>query len=249
MEFLFRKIALFVPVIGFIGFYSCSESSPTFPETCKGVQELAVKDTGNRPVDGTYTLYAGSDETKPWEAYCYQMNRSEPVEYLTVDEDSNFSEISSGTSVVVTHYRRYRIDPESLEIDPLDDTFATTEGTSDFMPDDRSHIPAGWAQFRSSSNNDGPEANSSIDLDGTAFAFSEEVLDDDFFCTVSTGGNGDSSSVTIQSDLLKVTLTAINDTANEQTKAVGDCTNLSVQDNPGTDDFTSAAYPLQYIEN
>lgn len=249
MKCLIRKIALVVPVVGFISFYSCSDPAPVFPQNCKDIQDQMVEDTGNRPADGTYTLYIGADETKPWEVFCSNMNLSEPVEYLTVDEDSNFSEIGSGTDVVVTYYRRYRIDPERLEIDPLDDTFATTEGTSDFMPDDRSHIPAGWAQFRSASSFDGPAANASIDLDGTAFVFSEDVLDDDFFCTVTTGGDGTSSSITIQADLIKVELTAINDTADEQTKTVGDCTNLSVQDNSGTDDFTSAAYPLQYVEN
>lgn len=249
MNFFVRKIALVVPVIGFIGFNSCSDSSPTLPQTCKDVQDQAVEDTGERPANGTYTLYIEGDEIKPWDVYCHNMNLSEPVEYLTVDEDSNFSEISSGSEVIVTYYRRYRIDPESLEIDPLDDIFATTEGTSDFMPDDRSHIPAGWAQFMSPSSDDGPAATSSIDLDGTAFVFSEEVLDDDFFCTVTTGGSEDGSSVTIEADLTKVELTAINNTADEQTKTVGNCTKLSVLDNPGTDDFTSAAYPLQYVGN
>lgn len=226
---------------------SCSESTIVYPETCKDVQEQSVKDTGERPTNGTYTLYIDGDQTKPWDAYCHRMNLSEPVEYLTVNEDSNFSEISSGTDIVVTHYRRYRIDPVRLEIDPLDDEFATTEGTSDEIPDNRSHIPAGWAQFESASSFDGPAATSSMNLSGTSFVFSEEV-DDGFFCTVNTGGNGDDSSVDITADLTKVTLTAINDTADEQTKTVGDCTKLSVQDNAGTD-FKSAAYPLQYAGN
>ena len=55
------------------------------------------------------------------------MNTEDPSEYLSVDESDNYSQISNGTVVTQTSYRRLRIDPVTFVVDLLDSTFATTE--------------------------------------------------------------------------------------------------------------------------
>lgn len=68
-----------------------------------------------------------------------------PLEYLTVEESNNYSQIGNGRITAVTSYRRYRIDPTSLEINPLDNAFATNSGFEDFTPelaDGLTSIPA-----------------------------------------------------------------------------------------------------------
>jgi len=43
-----------------------------FPETCQDAKDDAVA-AGDRPSDGSYTLYVDGDESLPWTAYCYEM--------------------------------------------------------------------------------------------------------------------------------------------------------------------------------
>ena len=237
-----------------LGLSSCGDDaadtagdSLLFPETCAELQENAVDETGERPENGTYTLYVDGDESKPWNAYCHDMRRATPLDYLTVDDSENFSEMS-GAATTRTSFRRYRIDPVTLEIDPLDDTFAATDGDDSIIPDARSHIPAGWAQFGDGMGADGvTTAHAKIDLTDTGFTLAASVTENDFFCTAAAGG-GDSSgsTITIASDLLSVIMTATNTVPSLWTKTVGDCENLSGADT-GAEDFTSAALPLQYV--
>src|SRR5689334_5808744 len=134
------------------------------PETCADVQEAAVADTGVRPPNGIYTLYIDGDADKPWDAYCQGMNLDSPTEYLSVDEDDNVSTLSNGASLAVTSFRRYRIDPTTLTIDPLDDRFAATINDGALvLPGDASHLPAGLAQFASPNDADGPAATAEVD--------------------------------------------------------------------------------------
>ncbi len=206
-------------------------------------------ESGESAPNGTYTLYVEGDSQKPWNAYCHQMNLVTPLEYLTVVENDNFSSISDGTSITLTNFRRYRIDPVSLQIDLLNDEFATTDENTPVVPDGRAHIPAGWAQFSSPSNGDGPAASSQINFESTGFAFAESVLLGNFFCTTDTGGDSSGSDVTVAVDLTSVLLSAINSNATELTKTVADCDNLSPADQPGTTEYVTATIPLQYIGN
>lgn len=240
--------------VGSLGLGSCGDDasstsgdSLSFPASCAEAQENAINETGERPANGTYTLYVANDETKPWNAYCHNMGRAEPVDYLTVSESDNFSEMS-GIATTRTNFRRYRIDPVSLEIDPLDDTFALTEGDDSIIPDARSHIPAGWAQFGDGMGVDGGEtAQARVDFTDTGFAFADSVAENDFFCTAASGGGDSSASdVTIASNLLSVDFTATNTVPSLWTKTVGACENLSGEDTDA-EDFTSAAWPLQYV--
>ncbi len=234
-----------------------SSSSSSFPETCLEAKELAIDETGSTPSDGTYTLYVDGDEAQPWDAYCYNMSRSEPLEYLTVTEADNYSQIRNDSSVAETTYRRWRIDPATLEIDPLDDTFATSDFDS-FTPvfpvDTMESIPGGWAEVQPVSFNAGTAAESNASLEGTAFAFSETILTNDladFFCQVdSTTIQPDSTAGTgaeVASDLLSFHLTAVNTNSEifmgVSTREVADCDNLG----PTATDFTTAAWPLEYV--
>lgn len=245
----FRNFFLGLVCVGGLLLVSCTDDDPavTFHETCADVQVAVLDETGDRPVNGTYTLYIEGDETKPWDAYCHDMNRSRPKEFITVNESDNYSQFSGTIEITETKYRRYRIDPVSLKIDPLDDTFATTTGEILFLPDEREHIPAGWAQFGDGSVFGNDTARAKIDLTDTPFVFADSVATN-FFCTeAAAGGNSSSSGFTLLSNLSSVTLTARNTDPSFYVKTVADCANLSGMDQMGTEDFTKGAWPLQYV--
>lgn len=238
---------------------SCTPPIETFPETCADLQEQIVAQTGNRPSDGTYTLFIEGNEAMPWQAYCRRMNLTSPIEYLTVDEQNNFAQIGNGQSVAVTNYRRYRIDPIRLEINPLDDSFAVNDAGFDqftpVLPVGMSYIPAGWAEFQPVNAFDGPAAESRASLAGTAFVFSESILANnlaDFFCQVDTpetdSTNTAGTGAEVSSDLTAFHLTAINSNPENSpsgvsTREVADCANLG----PTAQTFTSGSWPLQYV--
>lgn len=230
------------------------EDTLLFPETCAEVQENAIDETGERPSDGTYTLYIDGDESQPWDAYCYNMNRAEPVEYLTVNESDNYSEIGDGTLMATTTYRRIRINPTTLELYPLDDTFAT----SDFdtfqptLPNDIDFIPLAWAEIQPTGFNSSPGYMASVDLTDTPFVFNESINDEGYFCmftnpetlSYETEGTG----ATVASDLKSFSLTAVNIDSQMMTGAytreVADCANLNAADVENVD---SAVIPLTYV--
>ena len=238
---------------------SCTPSTATFPKTCAEIQAQVVADTGNRPADGTYTLFVEGKEAMPWQAFCRRMNLSSPTEYLTVSEQDNFSQIANGQFIAVTRYRRYRIDPIKLEINPLDDTFATNDtGFGQFtpvLPDGMTHIPGGWAEFQPFRAFDGPAAEARASLSGTGFVFSESILTNnlaDFFCKADTPqtdpANTAGTGAEVSADLTGFHLTAINSNPTNtasgvSTREVADCANLG----PTAQTFTSASWPLQYV--
>jgi len=217
----------------------------SFPESCAEIVDLAVEQTGEPPENGTYTLYVNGDESMPWDAYCHDMNRSEQFEFLSVDETDNFSEVVYGDQIATTTYRRLRIDPVTLEINPFDVTFADTDQEVEEMPEGLSDVPAGWAQFNPRHFMDLGAAMASVDLSGTAFVFSEDLLEDNFFCTVViTGDTGDTtgSGATMPSDRASLELTAINTLMYSETRTVADCNHL-------TDDWdvSEGWWPLEYV--
>lgn len=228
-----------------------------FPETCAEVQENAVDETGARPEDGTYTLYIDGDESLPWDAYCHNMRRSDPAEYLTVTEDDNYSQIRNNDFIAETTYRRLRIDPITLEINPLDDTFATSDFDS-FEPelpvDGMEFIPLGWAEIQPTSFNMNEAGEANVSLAGTPFIFDESILDGDltvFFCQVDSEQANPAYTIgtgaEVESDLTSFHLTAINNNSEGvmsgiSTREVADCDNLGT----GATDFSSGAFPLVY---
>ena len=198
-------------------------TSTSFPETCEEAQEIAVDATGDRPDNGTYTLYVDGDEAQPWDAYCHNMKRAEPLEYLRVDEDSNYSQKSDGTNLVVkTSYRRLRIDPRRLEIDPNDTQFASSE------PDSADDLPAGLALFDATALGGTLAAEARIDLRDTGFSLDENVDDGAFFCiTTANDRSADQSEIQIADDLQSVTLHARN-TGLEASTVAGGCASLQL---------------------
>lgn len=99
------------------------------PESCADVLAGAPG-----AADGAYTLYAGGDPTRPWQAWCVDMGDT-PAEYLIlpmVGPGYNFSEYvprpNTGT-IVMTTYTRVRIDPRSFLVDVSDQTFSSSVGS------------------------------------------------------------------------------------------------------------------------
>lgn len=82
--------------------------------------------------DGEYTLHAGNDPARPWQAWCHDMAGT-PGEYLPlamVGQGLNFSEYAPGhwSGTVRTTYSRIRIDPQTFLVDIGDQTFSTSTG-------------------------------------------------------------------------------------------------------------------------
>ncbi len=196
-----------------------------FPRTCAEVQELIVDETGERPSNGTYTLYVDGDEGKPWDAYCLDMKRSDPTEYLEVDESTNYSQRSDGTYRMTTRYRRLRIDPIRLEIDPNDTTFATSESTdATKLPEEI--LPAGLAYFERKKTGGTLAAESRFSLgDDSNFNLDEAVDGDNFFCIETADTSADVSEIRVHNDLKSVTLRALSNGLGASTVA-GGCTAL-----------------------
>lgn len=111
-----------------------SEEPLRYPQTCR---ELAVNQPGAS--DGSYTLYLGGDEARPWTAYCKDLGTATPTEYLTLPATSptsgngNFAQYTAGGNApgsdVRTIYQRVRLDPLRLLVDIGDRTYASSSGS------------------------------------------------------------------------------------------------------------------------
>jgi hypothetical protein len=105
-----------------------SDGPIEFPRTCA---EAAVGNASAK--DGEYKLFIDNDETKPWTAWCDDLQGDNPKEYLTVE--SNRSTYASRTGEEVeTRYEKIRIDPDTLELDTSDQTFAASTGSATHAP-------------------------------------------------------------------------------------------------------------------
>lgn len=215
-----------------------------WPTTDGGVYETCqdVKDATGTRTNGMQTLYLNGDSSQPWAAYCHDMNLDAPLEYLTVEAERNYSQYGNGNGVAETQFRRLRLDPDRMQIDLTDTTFATTSiddvagaPTVANLPLDGA-IPAGWVEYESTVADGGPAATSMVDLSGTAFVFNEDILEGDlsaFFCTITiTDGQAastppESGEVTVEPDLSSLTLQAISSSANVARRVLADCENMS----------------------
>lgn len=240
-------VALHATVVATVAAVNCALDPGTcLPSSCLDVR-TALLAASQTPTDGSYTLYVDRDPNRPWTAYCRRMNLAQPTEYLTVDEAENFSQMSNGAVLTQSNYRRLRIDPATLVVDLLDDAFATTESGTLLPPAGRSSVPAGFAEFASPNDGDGPPAQAKIDLTGTPFALAEAVLANglEYFCAATDdqspadGGN----VVTVAVDLKSFTLAAIDPRGNHATKMVADCPHLSVADGA----IALGTLPLLYL--
>ena len=121
--------------------------------------------------DGSYQLYIGNDENKPWTAYCYGMNTDEPKEYLSLIEgvDKNYSQFTAANVIgtdVRTIYTRIRIDPQTLIIQGGDQIFSSSSGSITQGEVIVTSMPYGVAMTCST----GIEGVANIDLSNTPFA-------------------------------------------------------------------------------
>ncbi len=138
------------------------------PATCAD-----VKAANPDAADGEYTLHVDRDESKPWTAYCHDMD-GKPREYLSLPagDDKNFAQYTAGGAVagdsVRTTYARVRIDPLSLTIAIVDQTFATSTGALVHGGQPVNFMPFGIAM----SCDQSASGRANIDLTGTPFAVS-----------------------------------------------------------------------------
>ena len=264
------KVVLFALCISlysaYSGVFGCSgpdsddTATGSFPETCAEVQDVALDETGEILSNGTYTLYVDGDESMPWDAYCYDMSRAEPKEFIDVEELNNYSQISNGADIFETTYSRLRIDPVRLEIWPLDTTFADsnfeiTDEDAPMLPEGMEHILLGWAEFQVIGFDESPvAAESNVSLAGTAFILDESVNDDGFFCDAGTDIPDEfkTTSATVADDLLSFTLSATTVYSDDgaSVREVADCTNLGSDfDTMVEADVDAAVITLEYVGN
>lgn len=214
------------------------------PQTCAELQQQ-MDQAGNSLQDGQYRLFVEGDPAKPWRAYCAGMRWDNPHEYLEVQPANNYSQLAYGERVVTTSFPRYRIDPETLSIDPMDAMFAKTKGNTpaDKLPGG-SFVPAGWAELDAETRGADPPATASVDLSGTGFAFHDKVKDDDpltFFCSL-TGDSVDvprGDEVRVSADLGSFQLKAANPEPGPR-RVVADCHNMTAAT------LQHGAWPLRY---
>lgn len=211
----------------------------TLPSTCQEAKAELIATGNASPEDGDYDLYVEGDSGRSWSAYCHNMDQSEPEEFLTVNSDGNYSQIVTDTHTMETHYAKYRIDPTTLKINPLDATFASTVNPG--VTTTLTHVPAGYAQFGVASAN-GSRAFSEVDISATSFKFAQSIIDNpsSFLCTTSSGGDTSASERTFEETSLY--LSAENTDQTKITTTVADCTNL------GSGTITTAEWALQYVD-
>jgi hypothetical protein len=96
-----------------------------FPQSCAEIEGAK---------DGEYVLYIDHDETRPWGAYCADLDSKSPKTFLTLPQggDLNVSYYEAGGrspgDTVETRFDKVRIDPLTLQVDIGDLTFAVTKG-------------------------------------------------------------------------------------------------------------------------
>jgi hypothetical protein len=141
------------------------EEPMEFPSTCA---ELAIGH--HNYADADRNLYLKNDPTKPWKAYCDDLQGKNPKEYLTVGYNSSTYTDSNGDQVR-TDYDKVRIDPKTLMLDTTDQTFAISTGSVTRGPGAVvTSMPLGVAM--SCGNN---RAFAQVDVNGTPF-----VIEDHF---------------------------------------------------------------------
>jgi hypothetical protein len=187
------RAAAFAMMLALAGI-ACESGPPTspggaitpFPKNCTELRAL-IMSMGGALEDSAYPLYANGSLTKQWFAFCSRMATATPREYLPINQEENYSELSFNGSVMRTRYSLVRIDPATFDIDALDTTGATTANV--LTAAGRDHLPAGFAQFhRAGPVGSEPAASARIDLRGTPFRFAAIPSGTNFLCTNGPGG-------------------------------------------------------------
>jgi hypothetical protein len=126
--------------------------------------------------DDEHTLYVGGDETKPFVAWCHDMDGT-PVDYLklmNVEGSSNFAQYTAGGASsgvdVRTYYYFLRFDPDTLVADTSDQLFSFSTGTLVHGGNTVTSMPFGVAM---ACGGDALRGLANIDLRGTQFAVAD----------------------------------------------------------------------------
>src|SRR4051812_21255042 len=142
------------------------------PRTCAEAAQ------GVKAHDGDHILYVDGDETKPWRAYCVDMDQGAAAkEYLTVTAGaSNFSRYTAGGrspgTDVETRFDKVRIDPETLTLDASDLTFAVSTGSVQHLGGQVvDSLPLGVAMSCG-----GGFTAAQVDVQGTPFVFDDTAF-------------------------------------------------------------------------
>lgn len=137
-----------------------------FPRTCA---EVAKSHPG--AADGDHTLFVDHVETKPWVAYCVDMDTDAPREYLTLSAagPGTWSKLVAGGSItgtdVDTRFDKIRIDAATLKVDTSDLTFAVSTGSATLASGTEVHaMPLGVGMTCG-----GGYASAQVSIDDTAF--------------------------------------------------------------------------------
>ena len=138
-----------------------------FPSSCDDI------DNGAIVPDGNYTLYVGNDPVKPYKARC--RDNEEYLILARTTSNENYSELASMSTAGVpailrTRFTHLRIDPQTLQVDVADPTFATNLG----------QVSIGGITFRSMivgsamACHPNVGASGNLDLRGTPFSVDSE---------------------------------------------------------------------------
>ena len=132
-----------------------------------GCDEIKANDP--QAQDGSFTLFAQGDPSKPWSAYC---SFADPVStYLPLvnTNNANFSQYTAGGGIggtnVRTAFQRVRIDPKKLLVNEGDRRFSISVGR---LSDGTSAMNYGAAADCFNTNSSRGIGN--VDLTGTPFA-------------------------------------------------------------------------------
>ncbi|MGZ3460194.1 MAG: GON domain-containing protein, partial [Archangium sp.] len=147
----------------------CTQMLAGPPASCQD-----IKNANPSAADGTYTLYVGGDQSKPWSVWCSNMAGT-PAEYLSLPSTGasvNFSQYTAGSNNsggtnVRTVFTRIRIAPSTLSVNTGDQTFSTSSGYLTHPV----NTPVTSMPYAAAMNCDfGNPGLGNVDLRGTPFA-------------------------------------------------------------------------------
>ncbi len=144
-----------------------------------------LKEQQPREEDGPQTIYLQGKTAVT--LYCHNMSTT-PQEFLTLPataNGANYSVISYPEGAIITQYEKVRLNPSSLIIDPTDMTFATLSeslaGYTALTGEQLDTYPVTTADFAvatgcNRNEPDAPLGRANIDLTGTPFVLSPDIM-------------------------------------------------------------------------
>lgn len=132
-----------------------------------------VKESHPEAADGAFRLFAESDPTKPWDAFC--VFSTPPATYLPLVNTTtgNFSQYTAGGgrpgNSVRTTFQRVRIDPDTLLVNVADYAYSLSAGLI-VNPDGSKITQMNYGSAADCVNTNSMSGVGNVDLSGTPFA-------------------------------------------------------------------------------